>query len=515
MPLKIWMADGWACFAESTYHSPTDAFKGFDQGQHHGITNTMGLDSEEEPRRGTSRANSVRFDESAIQGYSGQANRSTSELPLRSGSGLSSFPLSERSLSHRSDGRQSSPGHSYHSARTNSLGLETTSRLMSSSNSGSPLMPPPCLFLLGPVPCIIRCWLTTNFSNDTLLYAAVCSGSYTSSLGYSMVQKLGMEDLVTQEEDSRFIKLPLYLPEASVHQSSSRCSSPGPQLPTLTIRFIVRDVDPNDQSIQIILGSDVLRSHNADILFSQDKITMTDDERHKVSIPLVRPENDSIFTSLYTAPDTSRAGPTKRPQHENEQPQTNGHGSVGVIGQPAPSSLPRQSTSAPASARVSIGESEDDQKPSRSGVSNQILEDSNAQQEPAKSPAAVLSQPSAPGTGPWGSWRRDSKLDSSAATAGSKASRGRTMKVLRPTKPTRVSSTTSTAPGFGNVDSSAGSLAPSQPDGSRQSNQSASSRALAEEFRPNRQWGSNPIGGASAFGWLNSPQPTRQLGNKS
>ena len=319
---------------------------------------------------------------------------------------------------------------------------------------------------------------------------------------------------MTQEEDSRFIKLPLYLPEASVHQSSSRCSSPGPQLPTLTIRFIVRDVDPNDQSIQIILGSDVLRSHNADILFSQDKITMTDDERHKVSIPLVRPENDSIFTSLYTAPDTSCAGPTKKPQHENEQPQTNGHGSVGVIGQPAPSSLPRQSTSAPASARVSIGESEDDQKPSRSGVSNQIPEDSNAQQEPAKSPAAVLSQPSAPGTGPWGSWRRDSKLDSSAATAGSKASRGRTMKVLRPTKPTRVSSTTSTAPGFGNVDSSAGSLAPSQPDGSRQSNQSASSRALAEEFRPNRQWGSNPIGGASAFGWLNSPQPTRQLGNK-
>lgn len=477
----------------------------------------MGLDIEEEPRRGTSRANSVRFDESAIQGYSGQASRSASELPLRSGSGLSSLPLSERSLSHRSDGRQSSPGHSYHSARTNSLGLETTSRLMSSSNSESPLMPPPCLFLLGPVPCIIRCWLTTNFSNETLLYAAVCSGSYTSSLGYSMVQKLGMEDLVTQDEDSRFIKLPLYLPEASVHQSSSRCSSPGPQLPTLTIRFLVRDVDPNDQSIQIVLGSDVLRSHNADILFSQDRIIMADDERHKVSIPLVRPENDTIFTSLYTAPDASRAGPIKKPQHGNEQSQTNGHGSVGVIGQPASSSLPRQSTSAPASARVSIGESEDDQKTPRSAVSNQIPEDSNIQQEPAKSPAPVDFQPpSTPGAGPWGSWRRDSKLDSSSASAGAKASRGRTMKVLRPTKPpTRGSSTTRTAQGLGNVDSSAGSLAPSQPDVGRQSNQSASSRALAEEFRPNRQWGSNPIGGASAFGWLNSPQPTKQLGNKS
>lgn len=447
----------------------------------------MGLDSEDEQRRGASRANSVRFDESAILGYHGQASRSASELPLR-GSGLASLPLSERSSSHRSD-RQSSPGHSHHSARTNSLGLETTSRLMSSSVSESSVIPPPCLFLLGPVPCIIRCWLTTNFSNDSLLYAAVCSGSYTSSLGYPMVRKLGLEDLVTQEESARVIKLPLYLPEASIHQSSSRCSSPDPQLPALTVRFLVRDVEPNDETIQIILGSDVLRAHNADILFSQDKIIMVDDERNKVSIPLVRPENDSVFRSLCTVSDVSRAVPLTWTGTEHDQPQVNGHTSVGVIGQPAPSNLPRQSTSAPVSARVSIGESEDERKAHYPPPG-----DTNGQQEPTKFPAAVDSQPNAPGAGAWGTWRRDSKPDSSAAT---KASRGRTMKVLRPTK---SSARMSMTPGAGNTDTSAESPAPSQSDAARQSN---------------KQWGANPIGGASAFGWLNSSQPTKPFRNKS
>lgn len=389
----------------------------------------MGLE-EDEPRRGTSRANSVRFDETANQGYFGQTSRSSSEYPLRTGSGLGSHPLTERSLSHRSDGRQSSSCHSHHSARTNSLGLETTSRILSSA--GSPLIPPPGLFLLGPVPCIIRCWLTTTFSNDSLLYAAVCSGSYTSTLGYPMIRKLGLEDLIMQEDDVQCIKLPLYLPEASVHQASPRSSSPAPQVPALTIRFIVRDVDPNDPSIQIILGSDVLRSHNADVLFSQDKIIMVDDERNKISIPLVRPENDSVFKSLRTVPDV------------REQPPANG---VGVIGQN------RQATSAPASARVSVIEPKTDSEP-------------KSDFEPKAPEPANDFQP--PGAGVWGSWRRDSKADPNA-----KARRGRTMKVLRPTK----SSSRATS----------GVATPSAPTPGSVINGPSS----------------NPIGGGSAFPWLN------------
>ncbi|GKZ73492.1 hypothetical protein AnigIFM50267_010422 [Aspergillus niger] len=480
--------------SEPVFHTPADAFKGFDQGHHHGAVSTMGLDNEEEPRRGTSRANSVRFDESAIHGYYGQANRSSSELPLRTGSGLGSHPLTERSLSHRSDGRQSSSGHSHHSARTNSLGLETTSRMMSSVG-GSPLIPPPGLFLLGPVPCIIRCWLTTTFSNDSLLYAAVCSGSYTSSLGYPMVQMLGLADQILYEGDVQYIKLPIYLPEASVHQASSRSSSPEPQVPTLTVRFLVREVESGDTAIQIVLGSDVLRSHNADVLFSQDKIIMVDDERNKVSIPLVRPEDDSVFKSLSTMSDATRSGRKARSVHEDIQADTNGHATFGVIGRPA--SLSRRATSTSASARESLEGSEESRKarPETQEGSTDI----DAQKE-QKSGAEVDAQVGGPArveaAGVWGSWKRESKSDPNASATG-KATRGRTMKVLRPTKSsTRVAQAT-TVPSSSGTDYAATS-GPSQP---------ASTRASPDGTRTSKQWPSNPVGGASAFGWLNTTQP--------
>ncbi|GIJ88571.1 hypothetical protein Asppvi_007495 [Aspergillus pseudoviridinutans] len=482
---------------EPVFHAAADAFKAFDQGQHHGMANTMGLESEDEPRRGTSRANSVRFDESAIHGYYGQASRSTSELPLRTGSGMGSHPLTERSLSHRSDGRQSSSGHSLHSARTNSLGLETTSRIMGSSVGGSPVIPPPGLFLLGPVPCVIRCWLTTNFSNDSLLYAAACSGSYASTLGYPMVQKLGLEDLVTLEDGVRFIKLPMYLPEASVHQASSRPNSPVPQLPTLTIRFLVRDVALNDHSIQIILGSDVLRSHNADILFSQDKIIMVDDERNKISIPLVRPEDDSVFKSLCTASDCSRLERSTRQAFEKGPTDVRSDSGVGIIGEPSRS---RRSTSASTTARASTEEPDESQKTHSSG-SHDVSPVTEAQEDPGKSTSTIefqANEAAKPETaGVWSAWRRDTKMDP-ASSGTSKPSRGRTMKVLRPTKPSTRAPTASSGAG---TDAGAASASP----------QPTSSRASPDESRTGKQWAPNPIGGASAFGWLNSPQPPKRV----
>ncbi|KAH8434103.1 uncharacterized protein LDX57_011741 [Aspergillus melleus] len=480
---------------EPIFHSPADAFKGFDQGHHSGAVTTMGLDNDDEPRRGTSRANSVRFDESAIHGYYGQTSRSSSEIPLRTGSGMGAHPLTERSLSHRSDGRQSSSGHSHHSARANSLGLDTTSKMMGLSANGSPLIPPPGLFLLGPVPCIIRCWLTTNFSNDSLLYAAVCSGSYVSSLGTTMIRKLGLADLVIEEDGLQFIKLPMYLPEASVHQASSRSSSPEPQVPSLTVRFLVREVDPSDPSIQIAIGSDVLRSHNADVLFSQDKIIMVDDERNKISIPLVRPEDDSAFKSLRTVSDGSLC-----PRIESHQGnEINGHSNVGLIGQPIGSpSQTRSARSMSASASGSIEESQESRK--AQSWDNHELPGSENPQASNKPPVSLESQ--AAGStkvepvGVWGSWKRDSKLDASASAAG-RASRGRPMKVLRPTKASSRTPPVGSAPRSSSADLGE-TPASSQP---------ASSRASPDEPRTGKAWGSNPIGGASAFGWLNSAQP--------
>lgn len=475
---------------EPAFNSPPDAFKGFDQGQHHGMSSSgVGIETEDEPRRGASRANSVRFDESANYGYYGQANRSSTELPLRAGSGMGSHPLTERSLSHRSDGRQSSSGFSHHSARTNSLGLDTrgldtSGRLMGSSFTESPLIPPPGLFLLGPVPCIIRCWLTEQFSNESLLYAAVCSGSSVSSLGTSVIAKLGLEDSVMHDWDRPYIKLPLYLPEASVHQSSSRSASPESQLPTLKIRFLVRETNAYDESIQIVLGSDVLRAHNADIMFSQDKINMVDSERNRVSIPLVRPEKDSVFRLLCTVPDT-----THPDFHANAQ--VNGHSSVGAVGQP--SKTLHQSTSAPASTRVSVGEADEGHKP-------RLQEPDDTPKGDTTSPTTVTSDTSIPTSKPeaagvWGSWRRDSKT---TTTTPNTTGRNR-MTVLRPAKAsTRAGSSTST-PTSATVDHGEPN---SQPD--THSTQTVTGKSTAP----------NPVGGASAFGWLNpassAPHVTRQ-----
>ncbi|OJJ01363.1 hypothetical protein ASPVEDRAFT_130893 [Aspergillus versicolor CBS 583.65] len=473
---------------EPVFQSTADTFKGFDQGQHHGM-GAMGLDTEDEPRRGASRANSVRFDESAIHGYYGQANRSSSELPIRTGSGMGSLPLSERSLSHRSDGRQSSSGHSHHSARTNSLGLETSSRMMSSVMSDSPLIPPPGLFLLGPVPAIIRCWMTTNFSNDSLLYAAVCSGSYKSWLGFPMVQKLGLEDQLVQEVDSQYIKLPVYLPEASVHQASSRSSSPTPQVPTLTIRFLVHHVDPGDSSAQIILGSDILRAHNADILFSQDKIIMIDDDRNKVSIPLVRPESDSVFKSLHTTSRDMSSGDISRTSLELKGDRTDidNPSVVGVIGKPIQFS--QQVPSAPPSGR-DFGDEIRVRQVARSSDDLEHGKENGGQRAPAKASVSVDTQasgaPKVEPAGVWGSWKRDSKTDPNAPGAG-KPSRPRTMKVLRPSKPSNRS-VSATAPGSFSNEAIGPSSSVTSPDDSR----------TGKPLTP------NPIGGASAFPWLNS-----------
>lgn len=430
-----------------------------------------GLDGEYEPRRGASRANSVRFDESANHGYIGQANRSSTELPLRTGSGMGSHPLTERSLSHRSDARLSSSAVSLHSTRTNSLRLDTSSRVIGSSPSASPLTPPPGLFLLGPVPSIIRCWLTTDYTNDSLLYAALCSGSFISSLGSSLIRKLDLEDQVVREADGRSsIKLVLYLPEASIYHASSRSTSPTPQLPALTIRFLVRETTPEDETIQIILGSDVMRSHNADILFSQDKVVMCDDDRNRVFVPLVRPEKDCVFKFLHTAPNTAH------PQFPQKSLVT---GTVGVIGEPARNE--RKSTSAPASARASVGEADSAKKPRVQDTDTAVA---------AGGAVAVRSVvhelPAKPeGAAAWGSWRREPKPEPSENKA-----KPRSMTVLKPSKMATRS--------FGQATSS--TVVPGQ------------APVRSSSAGSGKGSGANPVGGGSAFPWLKVG--TEDKGNK-
>ncbi|TKX25444.1 ubiquitin carboxyl-terminal hydrolase-like protein 3 [Elsinoe australis] len=286
------------------HHPSSDAFKNFDD-ESTNLIGSLHLDPEEEPRRmgATSRANSVRFDESANQGWN-HTSRSSMDL-MRSGGGI---PMSERTSSHKSDGRASSV-HSLRSAasgRANSLNLDTGFSFGDSNRS--PVDTPglaPGLFLLGSVPAIIRCWMNTTFRHDALKYAAVCTGSHKSFLDRRLVDKLGFTSRINiTTAGVQTLVLPVYLPEAVPHPTSTRSGSPAPQLPTLTVTFTVvpspMTESNEDKGIQIILGSDTLRVHNADILFSSNNLSLFDDDRNKISIPLVRPEDERTFNVLQT-----------------------------------------------------------------------------------------------------------------------------------------------------------------------------------------------------------------------
>lgn len=488
--------------AESGFNPAAEAFRNFDADTQSGLINNLSLDHDDERRRGASRANSVRFDESANNHYGSTSRQSVDLLPLRTGSGLGGHPLSERSLSHRSDGKGSLSGLSM---RANSFGLEQ-SRLLSSMTSSPKTAgnPPPAFYVLGPVPAIIRCWLTETFSNESLLYAAVCTGSYASCVTKTLVHHCGLEDQTVEENGVRKIKLPIYLTEATIHQSSSRSASPAPQVPALTARFLVVESAAEDSSVQVVIGSDILRAHNADILLSQDKLMIFDEDRNRLAIPLVRPENDVTYKGLCTL-----AGP--RGVQSALSNLTNGTPAAGVIGRPSRESSSPTTLASPSAITSTVLAKDIQQRtdsvPEASEQSSvdvgapKPAEDARSTTESDKS-FTTPTPTSRSNSGVWGSsWRSSSmsQTDPSKTASGySRAGTTRGMKVLRPGKSIAGSSRAasgSTPGGPENTPSSEG-LRRSSTEGSR------SGRAIVEpQSQPTK---ANPVGQASAFGWLNS-----------
>lgn len=517
------------------YNPAAEAFKNFDQDQPSSMLGSLHLDTEDEPRRGAaSRANSVRFDESALHGHFGQGSRCSSDfLPMRTGSAFGSHPMTERSSSHKSDGRQSST----HSARASSFGFETRP-LSATVAPFVPLAPPPGLFLLGHVPSIIRCWLDTNFSNESLLYASVCTGSYKSILDVDLINRLGYQDQITVDrEGQKMIKLPVYLPEATIQQSSSRSSSPAPSLPTLTTSFVVQDLQCKTEAIQIFLGSDLLRTRNGDVHFSLDRLTLFDDDRNKLSVPLVRPENATLFQSLQTtiASDTSLRSPSANVSGPaSEIFQANGEAKEAHVELPTgkPDDQPKEtktqtSTNAmppPAAPSPSvIGEGRKtiadrgNSESTSSVLVNNDLKDSESMTNgttpdtPTKSESSNI----------WGSWRRDStqgtRVDplaagSSSNTGYQRAGRARGMKVLRPARlnTSRATSVQQQPLGFDAAPSRFGDSG--KPENNENQSPATDQRSFSGDAKApfqsltNKPRSSNPVGGASAFGWLNPSQ---------
>ncbi|KAK0389277.1 hypothetical protein NLU13_2852 [Sarocladium strictum] len=531
---------------------PNDIFDDLDE-QGEQLLGSLHLGpAEEEPiRRGAaSRANSVRFDESALHGSSwgGQNNRHSGDFgPLRPGSGL----LMERSLSHKSDGRHSSAGHSVHShhsiasGRASSLGLDTNFAIGDDEDDSPYEVPglPASFYVLGTVPSIIRCWLTPNYAHKTLLYADVCTGSQRSTIEYSLLRDLGLDEDIQRDVDGVYwARMTVYLAEAVITQGANRSSSPERSVPHIAILFEVVGVDQalvaqERPSIRIYIGSDALRAHSADILFSRNTMMLHSDDNDRLRVPFVRPEDDAVFRHIYTTSIVP------------EKPKLNAHAAPFVFSEGAEEghlsqrsnsphvhyadSEPRETSPAP-SQRNSI-------RPDTGNMSDREMDNDQPNQEAEREAVAKHSLESAStsrresSTGIWSSWRQG---PSSGADGASKEngllsgyqppSRGgsRNMKILKPQK--SVSNSTKSQSGYDpplpsrtsgesrrkSLVSSAGDTSASPAgrwDAKRTiSSGGSDSKAPSTSSKDGRNGSTlprsaNPVGVASAFSWMTPP----------
>ncbi|KAJ2988982.1 hypothetical protein NUW58_g3698 [Xylaria curta] len=480
---SVWNSPFPSALSGTPQHGPiqmpsSEIFDDFDE-QSQNLLGSLQLDAEDEPtRRGAaSRANSVRFDESALQSSSWAHNgRQSGDFgPIRPGSGLGTHGLMERSMSHKSDGRHSSAGHSVHSVhshhsvasgRGSSLGLDTTftpGGQEEESPVGIP-EPPPSFFILGSVPSIVRCWLTPNFSHDTLLYADICTGSQKSIIEFSLIKDLGLTDDVHRDLDGvHRIRLHVYLTEATVSHSNSRGASPAPQMPSLGCTFEVAGVDQPDiadakKAIRIFIGSEALREHSADVLFSQNRMTLYSSDREKLSVPFVRPEDHGAFKNIRTMAvfaEKPKLNATARPfvlgdsktpptvntasesvQIKTAQDETDSH----EVNTPVSEQASQQPGTADASTiSESGGESE------RFSKENSVTEQSGIKDSDTQPPLSDGTRRASGASGIWNSWRQGTatngdQKESALLSGYQPAGRGRNMKILKPMKSTSSSS---------------------------------------------------------------------------
>ncbi|KAF2165320.1 hypothetical protein M409DRAFT_55736 [Zasmidium cellare ATCC 36951] len=538
---------------QAPLQQPTgDQFRSFDDDTSN-LMSSLHLDAEDEPRRGTganSRANSVRFDESANQNHFSHSTRPSVDFLSRTSSGLGGLQMNERTSSHKSEGRASS-AHSMRSAasgRANSLNLDTAAYGLSDRSPSEMPGLAPGLMLLGAVPAIIRCWMNTNFKHDALLYAAVCTGSYKSFLDSRLIQKLGFEQAIRTEDDgTRTAKLPIFFPEAVPHPSSSRSSSPAPSLPALVVEFRVYEgtaESEESKAIQIFLGSDTLRMHNADILFSSNSMTLFDNERNKLSIPLARPENEATFNSLTITTGATIANdtPEKTAHPVKEQPYLNGLGQASSAASVSstttspppgtgkyrpPGAIAAESGSLDSAKAGANGSDKESRPPSRqSSASRPSLTLLNTRSEreetPTESGSQTATQRSATTGSPaiWSNWRSTAATAQPSVPDWATASRNREqsyqrkdtgIKVLKPKTATRTFSSTAATPSSSTASPADGKSRFFDEGRRRSVNDSQTSKPATKENQASGaaapKTKANPIGGASAFSWLNSGGP--------
>ena len=528
----------------------------------HNLLGGLPLDAEDEPaRRGAaSRANSVRFDESALHGAnpSGHGTRHSGDFgPSRPGSGFGGHQM-ERSYSHKSDGRHSSAGQSVYSVHSgmsgrngSSFGLDNTFAVGGQEDDSALDIPepPPVLYILGAPPSIIRCWLSANFTNASLLYAVVCTGSQKSTVEYSLLRELDLTNNIHRDVDGTYkVTLPIFLAEATVTQSNSRTTGSAPHLPSITASFEVTGMDQQEardssKTIRIFIGSYTLRLHGADILLSRNLMTLYGSDRDKLSVPFVRPEDDAMFKNIATGnmmsnkPRLNATAPVfiaaERSVNGSVQGAREGGTSVSdeMLSPTAASSQPAKTATASA-ASESGGES-DKHATGAPGPSSTEREPTEGESQIPESTGTQRRDSNSAIHTPWRHAAASLGDNTTPLSGYQPAARSRNMKVLKPTKShsstTRTGASYEPAPGprsiteqrrkttaEGSWGGTKRSVSVSALTNLGERRQAATNQAVNNQA-PNNQdasgkapstarSGNNPLGSASAFSWI-APKP--------
>lgn len=219
--------------------------------------------------------------------------------------------MTERSSSHKSDGRQSirSLGADFSSYEGDNAAFRPPTR---SSDILDSCLHRPTGPKVGPAPAMVRCWIGNPCSYEPLLFAVICTGAARSAIEMSLVIQQRFQDRIVRiSETESTIELPVYLPDATVQQHS-RISGPS-KIARLTVDFVIMPVGTSksrDDKIRIFIGSDVIASHMGDVLFSQSKIFLHVDDGRKVFIPFIRPDAEEAFADIYTAHGSHYTPPT-------------------------------------------------------------------------------------------------------------------------------------------------------------------------------------------------------------
>lgn len=493
--------------------------------------------AEEEPvRRGAaSRANSVRFDESALHGsnWSGtgnQSNRHSGDFgSMRPGSGL----FMERTLSHKSDGRHSSAGHSVHShhsvasGRASSTGLDTTGD--DDESFGVP-EPPVSLYVLGSVPAVVRCWLTMDFAHATLMYADICSGSNKSTISNGLLQELELMDNAERDNDGiTRVRLNVYFAEAVVTRRGNRRETSGGLVPSMSVNFEVvgQENGPAVKTVGIFIGSDALRAHSADVLFSQNTMVLYGNNKERLRVPFVRPEDESLFRHLTTSsiiPERSKLNASAAPFVLGDAPRRTSRGTRS----PSPTAASDEQETQEPGSPMEHDNTRLREPSGASGSSGHANGRDKITRRRGRSTGARSNHEATdserskrePSSGIWGSWRGAGENGADGGSASGyqpPLKRGKGMKVLKASKSGSSSARTgasyepplpsrSEGRRKSQVSISGDSGNESKTWNLRRAKSSASDTKSQSDKREakSERGAANPVGGASAFSWMAS-----------